>query len=72
MLSPLPLFVVGMILLLTACTPNIAPWERGILAKPHMAAGSSALESSLRKHMQASKEASSGGHSSGGGGCGCS
>ena len=71
MLSPLAFFSAISLLLLTACTPNISPWERGILAKSHMAVGSNALESSLRKHMQVSKEASSGGHSSGGGGCGC-
>ena len=60
------------ILLLSGCTPNIAPWERGFLAKPHMAIQSNGLETSLRQHIQNSKEASSGGHSAGGGGCGCS
>ena len=54
-----------------ACTPNIRPWERGILAKPHMSTQGNAIEASLRKHMQVSKEASSGGHNAGGGGCGC-
>ena len=58
-------------LLLMACTPNIRPWERGILAKPHMATSSNAIEASLRQHMLVSKEASSGGHNAGGGGCGC-
>ena len=72
MFFPLPLLSAIALLLLTACTPNISPWERGILAKPHMAYQSSPLESSLRKHIQASKEASSGGHNAGGGGCGCS
>ncbi len=59
------------LLFLNACTPNIKPWERGILAKPQMALQSHALERALRHHMQISKEASSGGHSAGGGGCGC-
>ena len=62
---------IGVILLLSACTPNIMPWERGILAKSHMAVQPNAIEASLRQHMQISKEASSGGHSTGGGGCGC-
>ena len=53
------------------CTPNISPWERGILAKPHMSTQPNAIEASLRQHMQVSKEASSGGHNAGGGGCGC-
>ena len=65
------LFVISCALQ-SACTPNISPWERGILAKPQMSFQSNALESSLRKHMQHSKEASTGGHSTGGGGCGCS
>ena len=72
MISPLAFFSAISLLLLTACTPNISPWERGILAKPHMAIQSNTLESSLRKHIQVSKEASTGGHSVGGGGCGCS
>lgn len=55
----------------SACTPQIKPWERGILAKPHMAVQTDAIEASLRRHMQVSKEASSGGHGGGGGGCGC-
>jgi len=56
---------------LVGCTPAIKPWERGILAKPHMALHIAPLEASLRHHIQASKEASSGGHAAGGGGCGC-
>ncbi len=64
-------FCLSACLFSIACTPNIPPWERGILAKAHMAPQSSALEASLRHHMQISKEASSGGHNAGGGGCGC-
>ena len=61
----------SMILLLTACMTKVAPWERGYLAKPHMSFQPNPIEASLRQHMQVSKEASSGGHSAGGGGCGC-
>ncbi len=57
---------------LSACSVNIAPWERGYLAKPHMSFQTDALGGSIRKHMYHSKEASSGGHNAGGGGCGCS
>lgn len=71
MFSLSPLFYVVLLLLLTACTPKIMPWERGILAKPHMAPQTNPIEASLRSHMQMSKEASSGGHRAGGGGCGC-
>ncbi|MGY6274509.1 DUF4266 domain-containing protein [Methylomonas sp. MgM2] len=59
------------IALLSGCTPAIKPWERGILAKPHMALQTSPAEAALRHHVQASKEASLGGHTGGGGGCGC-
>ncbi|WP_031434390.1 DUF4266 domain-containing protein [Methylomarinum vadi] len=62
---------LGISILLSACSPAIKPWERGTLAKPHMALQPNAIEASLRRHMQLSKEASSGGHSAGGGGCGC-
>jgi len=69
--SSLILTLLSITTLLTACTPNIRPWERGILAKPHMATQTNAIQESLRQHMQISKESSSGGHSAGGGGCGC-
>lgn len=61
---------LGIALLTSACAP-VKPWERGILAKPHMAPETDILVASLRQHMHISKEASSGGHSAGGGGCGC-
>jgi len=72
MASYFRLLLIFICALQAACTPNISPWERGILAKPQMSFQSNALESSLRKHIQHSKEASTGGHDSGGGGCGCS
>jgi len=64
-------FCLSIFVLLMGCTPNISPWERGILAKPHMSTQTNAIEASLRQHMLVSKEASSGGHNAGGGGCGC-
>jgi len=58
--------------LLTACSlEKVAPWERNILAKPEMQAGSSSLENRYDDHIYFSKEASSGGGELGGGGCGC-
>ncbi len=56
--------------LLTACTP-VAAWERGTLAKPEMALESDPLAATLHNHVYFSKEASSGGNSASGGGCGC-
>ena len=56
--------------LLSACTP-VAAWERGALAKPEMALEPDPLEATLHNHVYFSKEASSGGNSASGGGCGC-
>lgn len=55
---------------LAACTP-VAAWERGNLARPEMAIVSDPLEGALDAHVYFSKEASSGGNSTAGGGCGC-
>lgn len=56
--------------LLAGCAP-VAAWERGTLARPEMAFESDALEGALDDHIYFSKEASSGGNSTSGGGCGC-
>ena len=55
---------------LAACTP-VAAWERGTLARPEMALDADPLETTLNNHIYFSKEASSGGNSASGGGCGC-
>jgi hypothetical protein len=57
-------------LLLTACTP-VAAWQRGTLARPDMGLTTDPLEQALADHIHFSKEASSGGNSASGGGCGC-
>jgi len=57
-------------LLPAACT-EVAAWQRGTLARPEMALNPLPLENSLSEHIHFSKEASSGGHSASGGGCGC-
>ncbi|PTQ76779.1 uncharacterized protein DUF4266 [Nitrosomonas oligotropha] len=57
----------------TGCV-NIAPWERGILAKPQMELDPHPLQSELQQqsHNYSSREAApSHKSSSGGGGCGC-
>lgn len=56
--------------LLNACTP-VEAWEREYLARPEMAIDADPLESALNRHVYFSKEASNGGHSASGGGCGC-
>ena len=56
--------------ILASCT-QVRPWERGYLAKEEMAWDSDVLERQLNDHIFFSKEASSGGNSAAGGGCGC-
>ena len=50
---------------------QVRPWERGLLARPEMAWDSDPLGALLQDHIFFSKEASSGGDTSAGGGCGC-
>lgn len=47
------------------------PWERGVLAERCMRFDGYPLEAALADHTYFSKEASSGGASFAGGGCGC-
>ena len=66
-------FIVIMLLCLlqSACT-SVAPWERGVLAKPQMALIVSPNLTTIRSHNYGSREAASGSSSgAGGGGCGC-
>jgi len=62
--------LAGAVIGLSACT-QVAPWQRGTLAKSIMALDSNPAQSALRGHVYGSREAASGGGSSGGGGCGC-
>lgn len=50
---------------------DVAPWERGNLAKPEMAITPNPSQNHFRDHVYTSKEASQGGHGGNGGGCGC-
>ncbi len=57
---------------LSSCsTLGVSPWERDVLAKPEMQLTHDPVEAALDDHIYFSKEASSGGGSFGGGGCGC-
>ncbi|NND92889.1 MAG: DUF4266 domain-containing protein [Granulosicoccus sp.] len=59
-------------ILLSGCSSlGVKPWERGTLARPEMALDSQPVASAMDDHIYFSKEASSGGRSFGGGGCGC-
>jgi len=62
---------VCLVLALSGCT-SVAPWERGNLAKPIMAPDPAPLQSSLRVHVYASREAAGAAtFGAAGGGCGC-
>ena len=64
--------VIVSVLFVAGCSGmGVAPWERDVLAKDEMQLVSDPLQASLDDHIYFSKEASSGGRSFGGGGCGC-
>ena len=50
---------------------GVQPWQRGLLAEPAMQLVADPLEVGIDDHIYFSKEASTGGRSFGGGGCGC-
>ncbi|MFZ9583715.1 MAG: DUF4266 domain-containing protein [Pseudohongiellaceae bacterium] len=64
-------------LLLTLCLCALAacqqvePWQRDILARPHMATEPLPLQSLRDRHLRDSREAGRGTGGAGGGGCGC-
>jgi hypothetical protein len=66
--------LAGLLLCLAAwlggCTA-VAPWERGRLAKPHMALEPDPALRSIREHTYRSREAATGAGIGTGGGCGC-
>ena len=68
----LPLFSISLAAALSGCSSlGVQPWERDLLAKPAMQLSGSPLEAGIDDHIYFSKEAATGGRSTGGGGCGC-
>lgn len=57
-------------LFVTGCS-EVAPWQRGNLAKPQMALDPYPMQNTFRGHIYGSREAASGVSSAEGGGCGC-
>ncbi|MEY4768044.1 MAG: hypothetical protein RL637_683 [Pseudomonadota bacterium] len=69
MLSLFSLFLLAVIL--SGCS-EVSAWQRGHLAKPHMAVQPHPLQVVLRGHIYGSREAAlASGANEGGGGCGC-
>jgi Domain of unknown function (DUF4266) len=69
---------IGLILLLLSsamaggcASLGVRPWQREILARPAMQLDADPLDAAIDDHLYFSKEASSGGRTFGGGGCGC-
>ena len=50
---------------------GVKPWQRDVLARREMQLDSDRLDAAIDDHLYFSKEASSGGRSFAGGGCGC-
>jgi hypothetical protein len=52
-------------------TLGVKPWQRDVLARDAMQLNGNPLDRAIDDHLYFSKEASSGGRSFAGGGCGC-
>jgi Domain of unknown function (DUF4266) len=58
--------------LVSGCSSlGVRPWQRDVLAREEMQLNSAPLDAAIDDHLYFSKEASSGGRSFAGGGCGC-
>lgn len=62
--------IVLSMLLLPACA-EVKPWQKTVLSKPEMQFSARGHREQMSKHVYFSKEASDGGFSVSGGGCGC-
>jgi hypothetical protein len=62
---------VGAALLSGCSSLGVKPWQRDVLAREEMRLDANPLDAAIDDHMYFSKEASSGGRSFAGGGCGC-
>lgn len=62
--------ILCFLMAMSGCT-TVQPWEKNHLAKPEMTWQADPLEATIRSHIYHSKEGSSGGNASAGGGCGC-
>ncbi len=67
----LPCLLFGAALVSGCSSLGVKPWERDVLAREDMQLDSNPLDAAIDDHLYFSKEASSGGRSFAGGGCGC-
>lgn len=70
-----PIYTITLLVVLAAFLSScaqVAPWERGVLAKPQMSLTPNPLQTKIRAHNLNSREAATQLNSTGGGGgCGC-
>ena len=72
MIYRLSLLCAVLAALLSGCSSaGVKPWQRDVLAREEMQLDSDSLDAAIDDHLYFSKEASSGGRSFAGGGCGC-
>jgi hypothetical protein len=62
--------LLGIVLALAACS-TVEPWQRGHLAKPQMVAEPHPEQRAMLQHIYGGREATLGGATAQGGGCGC-
>jgi hypothetical protein len=64
--------IIGGAVLTGGCASlGVKPWERDLLSRQDMQLNGNAIDDAIDDHLYFSKEASSGGRSFAGGGCGC-
>ena len=63
--------ILGAALVSGCSSIGVKPWQRDVLAREEMQLDSDPLDAAIDDHLYFSKEASSGGRSFAGGGCGC-
>ncbi len=67
----LALAFASLFLLVGCAATRVQPWDRDLLAQPHMRFVPHPLLSAVDDHIYFSKEGSTGGMDPSGGGCGC-
>ena len=64
--------LIACALLASGCSSlGVKPWQRDVMAREEMQLDADAVDAAIDDHLYFSKEASSGGRSFAGGGCGC-
>lgn len=67
-----PLIMVILLIVQTGCAYEpVKPWQRSHLVHPTMKKSPNTIQEKLEQHTYGSKEGTSGGSSTGSGGCGC-